>query len=273
MENRLFIPTNYAVELPKGNKPYYNSSNKKEIIAPLLKASRGYCMYCGKSLYNETDYIINMEHSVDKEGYEEQKEGDYKYLRHCKYNFSISCPICNMVCKKSIEKTSMQNMPKTIECSKQKCDEKSCEAYSNIRENYMKRNAIILQPEGVKNTDVYYRIVYDLLKNIYIPEIQGKDEEINNQYHHFFIQNHIIRFRLNGSRFSDCVIELCADIVFLYENGIETVEDILSFFTGRHFSNIIGELFLEYLRKNFTEKTAKQMCEYCRLLVLLDSVN
>lgn len=104
-------------------------------------------------------------------------------------------------------------------------------------------------------------------------EIQGTDEKIDKQYHLFFIQNHINRFQLNGSRFSDCIIELCADIVFLYENGVETVDDIFSFFIGRHFSNILGELFIDYLRMNFVEKTAKQMCEYCRLLVLLDSVN
>ncbi|MBR4981298.1 MAG: hypothetical protein IKY94_01910 [Lachnospiraceae bacterium] len=273
MENRLFIPTNYAVELPKGNKPYYNSSNKKEIIVPLLEASRGYCMYCGKSLYNETDFIINLEHSVDKEGNDNQKEGDYKYLRHCKHNFSISCPICNMVCKKSIEKVSMQNVPKSIECSKENCDEQSCEIYSNLRENYMEKNAIILQPKGVKKQNIYYRIAYDLLKNIYIPEIEGTDEEKDNPYHIFFVQNHIDRFQLNGSRFSECIIELCADIVFLCENGVESIDDIFSFFKGRHFPNILGELFIEYLKINFEGKAAEQMLEYCRLLVLLDSVN
>ena len=273
MENKLYIPTDYVVTLPRGNKSYYNSINKKEIIAPLLDASRGYCMYCGKSLYNETDFIINLEHSVDKAGNEDQKEGDYKYLKHCKHNFSISCPICNMVCKKSIEKVSMKDVPKTIECSKQNCDEQSCETYSYLREDYMKRNAIILQPRGVKKPDIYYRIGYDLLKNIYIPEIQGSDEEKDNPYHLFFIQNHINRFQLNGNRFSDCIIELCADIVFLYENGVGSIDDIFSFFKGRHFSNILGELFIEYLKITFNGKEAEEMSEYCRLLVLLDSVN
>lgn len=273
MSNYISIPTSFDVDLPDENKFYYNSNNKNEILVPLLKASKGYCMYCGKSLHNETDIIAHLEHSVDKEGNDGQGNGDYKYLKHCKYNFSISCPVCNMVCKKKIEKLDLVDAPKSIECKKKNCKERRCDMYSQLRSDYMKKNAIILQPEGYKNDDIEYGISYDLLKHIYSPDIIGSEETKEDPFNHFFVQNHIDRFKLNGSRFSECVLNICADIVHIYKSGVESKEAIFSFFEGKKFTNIIGELFLAYLKQSFKESSITQIVEYCNLLVLIDAVN
>ena len=48
MKNSLCIPTSYNVDLPKSNELYYNENHKYKIRKPLLDASKGYCMYCGK---------------------------------------------------------------------------------------------------------------------------------------------------------------------------------------------------------------------------------
>ena len=45
-----------------------------------------------------------------------------------------------------------------------------CDVYRKVREEYIQKNAIILQPQGTKRNDVQYDIVYSLLKHIYEPD-------------------------------------------------------------------------------------------------------
>lgn len=176
MENRIIIPTSFSVQLPNKNELFYNQNNKKKIWNLLFEASNGYCMYCGKNLVVETDVGAHLEHSVDKEGNEGQhtKENDrkkWKYLKHCKYNFSLVCPNCNLVCKKQVEKLNLLDYPEQIECKKIDCSSTYCDIYEKLRNDYMRKNAIILQPQGLKNEKVQYQIMYDLIKHIFIPVI------------------------------------------------------------------------------------------------------
>lgn len=276
MKNSLCIPTSYKVDLPKSNELYYNENHKYKIRKPLFAAAKGYCMYCGKRVIIETDFGAQLEHSVDKKGNLGQETGDkrWKYLRHCKHNFALSCPTCNMVCKKHVEKTDLTQYSETIECKSIDCNEKFCDTYNRLRTEYIKKNAIILQPDGIRNDYMKYGIRYDLIKHTYFPHIELlKDDKVaekkcgdENNKGIFYIQNHIDRFKLNGERFSECVIDICAEIVFLYENGFSDIKTIWEYYIDRVVDNIIGVLFIEYLKGIFTD--LQKMVDYCRMIVL-----
>ena len=280
MKNSLCIPTSYNVDLPKSNELYYNENHKYKIRKPLLDASKGYCMYCGKRMIIETDLGAQLEHSVDKKGNLGQETGDkrWKYLRHCKHNFALSCPTCNMVCKKHVEKINLAQYPEEIECKTIDCNEQFCDTYNSLRNDYIKRNAIILQPVRIQNDYVKYGIMYDLIKHTYSPNIvsvkDDKDDEDDFLYECnkgiFYIQNHIDRFKLNGERFSECVIDICAEIVFLCENGFSDISIIWEYYADRMVDNIVGEIFIEYLKGVFTD--LQKLIEYCKLLVLFNAV-
>ena len=95
----LQIPTEFPMEYSKvlKNQKYY-SNNSKFIRAMLRKASKGYCMYCGKKTIIEGEDISQIEHSVDKDGNINQINKEC-FLTNCKYNFASACPKCNMTYK------------------------------------------------------------------------------------------------------------------------------------------------------------------------------
>ena len=147
--------------------------------------------------------------------------------------------------------------------------------FNSLRNDYIKRNAIILQPVGIQNDYVKYGIMYDLIKHTYFPNIVSvKDDEENFLYECnkgiFYIQNHIDRFKLNGERFSECVIDICAEIVFLCENGFSDISTIWEYYADRMVDNVVGEIFIEYLKGVF--KDLQKLIEYCKLLVLFNAV-
>lgn len=281
MENSINIPTSYSVELPTPNELYYNDNHKSKIRIPLFYASKGYCMYCGKRMVIETDIGAQLEHSVDKQGNIGQDASDkdkrWKYLRHCKHNFSLSCPTCNMVCKKHIEKVDLTQYPVEISCKTINCNNAYCDTYRDLRNEYIKRNAIILQPEGIKNDYIKYGVRYDLIKHIYTPNPETVADSIDCQEYRdeynkaiFYIQNHIDRFFLNGERFSECIVDICSNIVFLCENGFSNISVIWAFYQDKIFDNVIGHIFIAYLREHFSDLS--KLVEYCRLIVLLYAV-
>lgn len=282
MENSINIPTSYKIDLPTENELYYNDNHKPQIKQPLFDASQGYCMYCGKRMVIETDVGAQLEHSVDKKGNIGQEASDkdkrWRYLRHCKHNFALSCPTCNMVCKKHIEKIDLTQYPVTITCKTTDCNENYCDTYRDLRRDYIKRNAIILQPNGIETDYIKYGISYDLIKHIYVPSPTSIDiskencEEYGYEYNKalFYIQNHIDRFCLNGKRFSECIIDICSDIVFLWENGFSEISAFWDYYQDKVLDNIIGSLFVEYLKEHFNDLS--KMIEYCRLIVLLYSI-
>lgn len=282
MKNSICFPTMYKVDLPVSNELYYNDNHKDEIKDPLFNASNGYCMYCGKRMLIETDLGAQLEHSVDKKGNIGQetnsKDKRWNYLKHCKHNFALSCSTCNMVCKKHVEKLDLTKHPESIKCKSIDCNKNFCDTYSSLRDDYIKRNAIILQPDGIQNDWVEYRIMYDLEKHIYYPYVVSiKDKEMDKeQYWYevskgvFCIQNHIDRFRLNGERFSECIIDICSEIVFLCENGFSDIYTILKYYEDRSMDNIIGEIFIEYVKNTFSDLS--KLIDYCRMVVLFNAV-
>lgn len=261
------LPTKYKIDYPRRNLKYYSCYSKPKIAQKLFEASQGFCMYCGKRVEIEGDRLYHLEHSVDKDGNEHQEKDLSGALRHCKYNMSIACRECNEVCKKIVDKVDLGKFPFFYKCPAS-CDG-MCELYIQIRDDYMKKNAIILQPQG-KNTPIPHLISYNLLKHIYEPNCSRDYEDVL-----FFVQNHIDRFELNGRRFSPCIINICVKIVLEYEKGIKDFTGLMEILDEEknNYDNILGIKYVEFIKKYFCYKNAKQLIDFCRLLVVLDAVS
>ena len=255
---KVCLPEKFDIPYPKENKAYYANDNSKLLRKILSSASDSYCMYCGTSLKVDGKDNFHLEHSVDKEGNYNQP-GRNTMLRNCKFNFSASCVKCNLVYKKRIEKIDFTKYDLIEKCP-EKC-EKICDTYQLMREDYCKLNSIILQPIGYKKDDVSYKVRYNLLRHIYEADIDSKDEETT-----FFIEHHILRFRLNGENFSESIINICIDINDLFE------KDLLEYEQEKRHENIIGKLFVQFLYEKFLPKDISELIEFCKLLVILEAI-
>lgn len=261
---KINLPTQFNISYPLKNIKYYSSSGKRKIARLLFSGCQGYCMYCGKTVNIEGDRSFHLEHSVDKDGNDGQEEDPFEVLKHCKYNLAIACAECNTVCKKMVDKVDLKKYSPINKCPST-CNN-MCDFYISIREDYMKKNAIILQPEGRRNP-VNHLIAYNLLKHIYEPSgVEGQDE-VN-----FFVQNHIDRFELNGRRFSPCVIDICCKVVSLYDKGIKRVGNIIDELEETTYFNILGIQFVSFIDNLFRTKEIDDLVEFCKMLVILDAV-
>lgn len=263
---RVDLPTEFDIDYPRRNLKYYSSSNKPKIAKKLINGSQGYCMYCGKKVNIEGDRVFHIEHSVDKGGNGHQEEDPNGVLKHCKFNLAVACFECNMVCKKIVEKSDLAKFSPLPKCPST-CDE-MCKKYIQIREDYMKRNAIILQPQG-RNKPIPHMITYNLLKHIYEPNCSEGHEDVL-----FFVQNHIDRFELNGRRFSPCILKICSKIVLEYENGNRNFAGIMSVLEEDKldYDNILGIKYVEFLNIYFAKRSEEHLIDFCKLLVVLDAV-
>lgn len=264
---KICIPNRYydIMKYPEKNKRYYTGDERAIIRDLLCSASDAYCMYCGKSLLSDGSLSVQLEHSVDKEGNGGDVEKE-KALKECKYNLAAACELCNMVYKKRVEKMDLTKYDLPLKCPDE-CKE-PCEGYESIRQKYSEINSIILQPEGFVSEGVEYAIRYNILRDLYEPDIDDADD-----IHKFFIERHIRRFHLNKDRLSRNVIDICVDIVDMKEYGISENEAIklLCHFKKRQ-PNIIGKYFLEFLENKFRDKTVDELIEFCRLLVLSSAI-
>ena len=260
------LPTNYKIEYPKENKDYYASPYNKVIRKLLFDASRGYCMYCGRKIVIDNEDFGHLEHSVDKGGNIKQDINQDQVLRHCKFNMAIACPKCNLVYKKKIEKIDVSKW-KNKKCPKQ-C-EKTCDDYYEMREEYTKHNQMLLQPLGYDKAGVFCSVEYDLFLQLYKP-----GSEIDDSGMKFLIGNHIERFDLNGDRFSYVLLDICENIVDLQYMGVNDIRKVMEFLERQRYENIIGPLFIEYLKNHFLSsgKKIEHLYEFCRLMIMLDAV-
>lgn len=261
---RIEFPTHFDIDYPKRNIQYYSTYGKKK-IAPLLESScKSFCMYCGKTVKIESDHRYQIEHSVDKDGNIHQEYDKYEVLKHCKYNLSIACGECNMVCKKAVDKLNFAEYDPLPKCPKT-CS-KPCTHYEKLRNDYMKKNTIILQPLGVKSP-VEYKIDFNLLKQLFVSSVAGEDDEAR-----FFIQNHIDRFELNGRRYTTSIIDICVKLVTWYENGAVSYKALMDNLAMEEHNNVMGELFVQYLSVEFKHQSVQNLIDFCKLLVILDSL-
>ncbi|MTK06674.1 MAG: hypothetical protein F8N38_06290 [Hungatella sp.] len=264
---KINFPTNYEVDYPIKNKYYYGETFKKDITVVLLKASDNYCMYCGRKLVLDNEYYFNLEHSIEKDGYPgiEKPKTPFK---HCKYNLSVACIRCNQKYKnKMIERIPYNLVSKDLNCMSKSCNE-PCTEYLIARDTYLKMNKIILQPDGVKSSkNVLFNIQYDLLKQIYVPNIENTSSADID-----FIEEHIARFNLNRDTASTCIMEVCEllwKIIDLMPDSFN-IRDVLNISREVHFDNIIGKVFIEYIQENI--KDMVMLKEFCELYMLLSYV-
>ena len=259
------LKTKYDIEYPTDNFKYYNANSgpRKRITKLLLRACNGYCMYCGKRVTVESNENYHIEHSVDKDGNGHQEIDETGALEHCKFNLAISCSECNQVCKKVVEKVDLLKYAPIHKCPKKCID--LCPQYNEIRKEYIKKNAIILQPIGIDSLGDG-AVSYNLLKHIFEPS-----EEIHDEDSIFLIQNHIDRFKLNAERFSPEIINLCVKITGLIDMGAKDVESLFRQLELEKPENIIGIEFIKYLKCNLGKQTCKEIDRFCRMLVVLDA--
>lgn len=252
-------------DYPKENWKYYSSGGPKNRLTNLLVSKcKGYCMYCGKKVVIESDYRFQIEHAVDKDGNRYQELDSSSALMHCKYNLAISCSECNQVCKKSVDKLNLMKYGVIPACNNT-CED-LCDNYRSMREDYERKNAIILQPIGSSKLEKD-AIVYSLFDHLYEP-----NDSITDYDAIFLVQNHIDRFRLNGERFSTTVIDICVRVVQYIESGVDDLSNILSLLEGENFDNIIGEDYIRFLKDTFFNSNAGELKEFCKLLIILDAV-
>lgn len=262
---RLEFPTKYKVIYPKGNKRYYGDKYKREIEKSLLEASNYYCMYCGRNLKIDDDIQLNIEHSIEKGGYEKDKI--VEFLAHCKFNLSVACQSCNQKYKtRMIEKLGVDMVKKEVACEKLECT-KPCKEYLEITNEYLKINSIILQPNGVcfENSGEC-GIEYDLLKNIFRPIFSDDRAKIN------FIEEHISRFHLNREMFSECILKICEIIItiideFGYDIKISAIIKVLNI---QRFDNVLGEIYVKFIKDNFRD--VSDLYEFCKLIILIEYI-
>lgn len=265
---KLRLPNKYTdrMHYPDRNAQYYTGKEKKVIRNLLLSASSGYCMYCGATLVLDGVDTMQIEHSVDKEGNvgEDEKE---ETLRQCKFNLAAACSKCNMIYKKRVEKMDLTKYNLPTQCPPE-C-KKPCKGYEDVRMAYSMNNSIILQPAGVIKDGVEYAIRYNLLRDLYEPDMDGKDE-----IDRLFAERHIKRFHLNGEKLSRNVLELCVDIVDLYEMKINvpSVTEFLNHYKIHRQINVSGVLFLDFLNSKFSKKDIKAMVDFCRMLVITSAI-
>ncbi len=264
----LEFPTSFNISYPRKNIKYYTQYGKKKILPQLMSSCKGFCMYCGKTIRTESDERYNIEHAVDKEGNLHQTDKSVAVLSNCKYNLAISCPECNLVCKKIIDKIDVNKYSPIPNCPNE-CSS-PCDLFLEIRKDYMKKNTIILQPRQVDKNNKY-KIYYNLLKHIFVTSCDEKNDAIR-----FFIQNHIDRFELNGRRFTLSIINICVQVVTWYDNGMKNGRGLLDTLIMEqemgNIHNIMGNVFTDFLLNTFRGREAQDMVDFCRMLVLLDAI-
>lgn len=263
---KIIFPTKFEVEYPKQNKNYYGNAYRGEIEQLLLKSSNFYCMYCGKNLKMDNNYLFNLEHSIEKGGY--GKDKNIPFLTHCKFNLSVACPTCNQKYKtRMIEKVDERFIEKGIECLNKECKE-PCEDYLRIRKEYLSKNSIILQPEGIKcEVNGEYEIKYDLIKQIFRPYKDDYKPEVYK-----FIQDHIARFHLNRDMATDCILEISEIIISIVNEFGKNIDikNIMNVIKVKRFNNIIGLKYIDFIESNF--KDVEILYEFSRLIIMLDYI-
>lgn len=261
---KICLPERFNVKYPKENKAYYTSKNSPILRELLSLASDSYCMYCGISVKTDGKEDFHLEHSVDKEGNYNQidKRG---MLRNCKFNFSVACSRCNLVYKKHIEKLDFDKYELVEKCPKE-CTV-ICDTYKQMHQDYCEFNSIILQPLGYKKKEVQYKIKYNLLRHIYEADVDIKDKDAL-----FFIEHHIMRFHLNSENFSKNIVNICIEIYELYVRGIVNTKAIIEFEEEKRHENIIGKLFVRFLKEKFWNSENEELIEFCKMLVVLDVI-
>lgn len=259
---KIEIPTFYEVIYPEENYKYFDNQNHSDILKEkLLAASKNYCMYCKKKLEIQGEFDYNLEHSIEK-----SNGGDGSFLRNCKFNLSVSCSKCNQKFKAMMIQSIEIKDFNYDTCTNKNCSS-PCEKINEAFIAYSKRNSIIVQPQGVINTDEEKRleIEYDIIEEIFKESSKYKymPRDAN------FILEHISRFALNKNRFNNSFVNISEEI-------LENIKDELAYdrifkkIKGRKITSEIEELFIDFLEKLCVDIQSLKI--FCELVIILNSI-
>lgn len=259
---KIEFPTKFDICYPEKNLKYYNISNKEKILNPLLKSCDYYCMYCGKSIKVDNKTSYNIEHSLEKS----MCLDNNNFLKHCKFNLSISCPDCNQKYKtRMIDNVDKKLLKKDPKCGEKKCIE-PCEIFYKILEDYLSKNKIILQPNSIKSILNDYKINYNLIKHIFVPNDNCTDDE------KFFISEHIARFHLNREMYTESILNICEKIINNIDtlNWIITISQLFSIKKKERYDNILEKKFIDFLQNNFSD--IQKLYDFCELSIVISYI-
>lgn len=174
-------------------KKYGWTKYKDELWDLLIRTTNGYCMYCYDNIIINGQKIGQIEHGIEKMNSMER-------LIDCVPNLGISCSICNEKYKRRGERRrrlSEESIKQFEEgeCLKYDC-KGACGRFDRIREEYVKKGAILLQPFGYENPETknVLKIQYDLLNCKYVPYLGGDQY---TEQENIIIKKHIEQFGLN----------------------------------------------------------------------------
>lgn len=221
----------------------YKGKGGENLKNILIKASKGYCMYCYAKILIDRKNFGQLEHSIEK--------FNCNKLVNCPANISITCSKCNGSFKKKSEKirkltrVEIDNFEAFSECNITCID--ACNGYSDLRNIYTKKKEgeMILQPFGIKNNDTQnvYLIQYDILNQKFVPSntynYQDKEKE--------FIIKHINRFNLNDPKYRT------KEFLYFIEDAIE----YNAIPKKNRYCNLVVDLFIERMQTLPKEKAIK----------------
>lgn len=220
---------------------YKSSQGAHDNLCELLeKVSEKHCMYCYTNLKNDRGLTEgHLEHAIEK-------NDDNSILAECVPNIGLACAKCNTSFKRRGEKERKEFIKdekklieKKTDCGKSKC-KKMCTDYKRLREKYLEKGHIILQPQGVygKDTGCDLRIQYNLNTAEFEPSVEhGEYSEDERK----FILDHINQFMLNEDGMRTQA---------LFNFLEETINAEGKYLKKRErYPNIIVDLFIEILDK------------------------
>lgn len=230
---------------------YGNLREKEKLKTILYQSSDGYCMYCYSRILIDGKNFGQLEHAIEKK--------NAKRLIECVPNIGLACSKCNTTFKKTgenkrkIEKRYINRFNRKSECTckKKMYCVKPCEALRGLQQIYSKLEGaeIILQPIGVKGSETGedMELQYDIKKSEFQPAVNKhtySKDEIQ------FIENHILRFRLNDSKYKTRQLL----------NFIKCVIDMGGKIPEYEYNNMIVKLFVNKLSDKSEEDILK-ICE------------
>lgn len=123
----------------------------------LYKTSNGYCMYCYTRILIDSKKIGELEHAIEK-----RHSDNSDKLEECVPNLGLACPKCNKSFKKvndrgEIFTKKQKDSFESAQCTKESCNQE-CTAYKRLKNIYLKKRPIILQPMGVAIKKKPYKI-------------------------------------------------------------------------------------------------------------------
>jgi hypothetical protein len=254
----------FVLKIPAFNPKYkkwdkYGYTHVKErdkLKAVLEESTEGFCMYCFSRIRVDGKLYANLEHAIEK--------SNSNKLIECVPNIGLSCTVCNQTFKRTGEKkrklseSVIEQFENSSRCSvhnRKQCTV-PCKALRELQKNYscMPNAEIILQPMGVKGSESNEEL--SLQYNILNMEFEPAEDKFTYSSKEIkFIRAHIMRFRLNDSRYRSCQLFDFVRNVIDNNGNIPTYE----------YNNLIVNLF----QKRLLGRSREEVLKICKSIFMI----